>query len=480
MADEDGSGVQADDSPLRRHRPLLWLAALSVFMLTLDSTIVNTALPGMAVSLRQSPLNMQWVVVAYMLAIAVLIPASGWLVDRLGLRRVFLAAIVLFTLGSLLCALSPSLHLLVASRVAQGLGGALLLPLGRLVVMRVVPREHFLEALSFIAIPGLVGPVVGPVLGGWLVQALSWHWIFLINVPMGVAGWVAARRLLPEDVARHRRTHFDFVGYLMIACCMLSFSMALDGLSTLGFQRLTVMLLMFAGVVSLVVYGLHATRVRAPLYSPRLFRLQSFRIGVLGNLFARIGGGALPFMIPLLLQVVFGYPPSSAGMMLLPMGLASLGMKRAVTPLVRALGYRRVLVSNTLALGALIAVWAWMDAHTSPVLLLLALTAGGAASSLQFTCMNTVTLKDLRPREVSSGNSLHSMVQMLAMSFGVSVAASLLSVFRGWYAERMAEELATLRAFQASFICIGVMTACAAGIFWHLDSNDGRAGAART
>ena len=177
MADEDGSGVQADVSPLRRHRPLLWLAALSVFMLTLDSTIVNTALPGMAVSLRQSPLNMQWVVVAYMLAIAVLIPASGWLVDRLGLRRVFLAAIVLFTLGSLLCALSPSLHLLVASRVAQGLGGALLLPLGRLVVMRVVAREHFLEALSFIAIPGLVGPVVGPVLGGWLVQALSWHWI---------------------------------------------------------------------------------------------------------------------------------------------------------------------------------------------------------------------------------------------------------------------------------------------------------------
>ena len=480
MADEDGSGVQADDSPLRRHRPLLWLAALSVFMLTLDSTIVNTALPGMAVSLRQSPLNMQWVVVAYMLAIAVLIPASGWLVDRLGLRRVFLAAIALFTLGSLLCAISLSLHLLVASRVAQGLGGALLLPLGRLVVMRVVAREHFLEALSFIAIPGLVGPVVGPVLGGWLVQALSWHWIFLINVPMGVAGWVAARRLLPEDVVRHRRAHFDFVGYLMIACCMLSFSMALDGLSTLGFQRLTVMLLMFAGVVSLVVYGLHAMRVRAPLYSPRLFRLQSFRVGILGNLFARIGGGALPFMIPLLLQVVFGYSPSSAGMMLLPMGLASLAVKRAAPPLVRALGYRRVLVSNTLALGALIAVWAWMDAHTSPVLLLLALTAGGAASSLQFTCMNTVTLKDLRPREVSSGNSLHSMVQMLAMSFGVSVAASLLSVFRGWYAERMAEELATLRAFQASFICIGVMTACAAGIFWHLDRNDGRAGAAHT
>lgn len=479
MDNEADCAPRQDASPLRRHRPLLWLAALSVFMLTLDSTIVNTALPGMAVSLRQSPLNMQWVVVAYMLAIAVLIPASGWLVDRLGLRRVFLAAIVLFTLGSLLSALSPSLRLLVASRVAQGLGGALLLPLGRLVVMRVVAREHFLEALSFIAIPGLVGPVVGPVLGGWLVQALSWHWIFLINVPMGVAGWVAARRLLPQDEVRTRRTHFDVVGYLMIACCMLSFSVALDGLSTLGFQRLTVMLLMFAGVVSLVVYWLHAMRVRAPLYSPRLFRLQTFRVGVLGNLFARIGGGALPFMIPLLLQVAFGYSPSSAGMMLLPMGVASLGMKRAVTPLVRRFGYRRVLVGNTLALGALIAAWAGMRAHTPVALLLLMLVAGGAVSSLQFTCMNTVTLKDLRAREVSSGNSLHSMVhsmvQMLSMSFGVSVAASLLSVFRGWYAERMVEELAMLRAFQASFICIGAMTACAAGIFWHLDSNDGRA-----
>ena len=274
----------------RSDAALLWLVALGVFMQMLDSTIVNTALPSMAAGLGESPLRMQSVVIAYALTMAMLIPASGWLADRLGTKRVFLAAITLFTIGSTLCAYSHTLGQLVGSRVVQGIGGAMLLPVGRLAVLRSFPRGEFLRAMSFVTLPGLIGPLIGPTLGGWLVEIASWHWIFLINIPVGVIAVIATLRFMPD--ARSDVSRFDIAGYLMLSFSMVAISLSLDGLSELGLRHAAVLMLMIFGLASFVAYWLHATQVASPLFSLKLFDVPSYRVGILGNLFSRIGSGA--------------------------------------------------------------------------------------------------------------------------------------------------------------------------------------------
>ena len=444
---------------------LLWLVAVGFFMQTLDATIVNTALPAMAHSMGESPLRMQSVVVAYSLAMAMLIPASGWIADRFGARRVYLGAIVAFVLGSVLCALSARLDTLVAARVLQGLGGALLLPVGRLVVLRTFPREKFLQAMSFVAIPGLIGPLIGPTLGGWLVEVASWHWIFLINVPVGLAGCVATLRFMPHvpgaPVAR-----FDLAGYLMLAFGMVALSLGLDGLSGLGLRQASVLVLMVFGLASLVAYWLHAARKPDPLFSPHLFSVATLRIGLLGNLFARLGSSCMPFLIPLLLQVSMGYSPLRAGLMMLPVAIAGMSVKRVATPLITRLGYRRVLVGNTLAVGLTMASFGLASPEQPLWLRIVQLAAFGAVNSLQFTAMNTVTLKDLNQANASSGNSLLSMVQMVAMGMGVAAAGAALAAFTDVFGTGGGTQ--TLHAFQATFACMGLITVASAGIFAQL------------
>jgi len=450
-------------------KPLLWLVAVGFFMQTLDATIVNTALPAMARSLGESPLRMQSVVVAYSLAMAMLIPASGWVADRFGARRVFLSAIVLFVLGSVFCALAQNLSQLVAARVVQGLGGALLLPVGRLVVLRTFPREQFLQAMSFVAIPGLIGPLIGPTLGGWLVEVASWHWIFLINVPVGLAGCVATLRYMPGEAAPSM-PRFDLSGYLMLAFGMVALSLALDGLASLGLRQASVLVLMIFGLASLVAYWLHAARRPDPLFSPRLFSVDTLRIGLLGNLFSRLGSSCMPFLIPLLLQVTMGYSPLQAGLMMLPVAVAGMSMKRFTTPLITRFGYRQVLVVNTWLVGLTMASFG-LAAPTQPLWVhVVQLAAFGAVNSLQFTAMNTVTLKDLEHAMASSGNSLLSMVQMVAMGMGVAAAGAVLAAFTDFFQAGAASQ--TLHAFQATFACMGLITVASAGIFWQLSPQD--------
>ncbi|MBH1963322.1 MAG: multidrug transporter subunit MdtD [Comamonadaceae bacterium] len=458
-------------APTHSPRALLWLVAVGFFMQTLDSTIVNTALPTMARNLGESPLRMQSVVVAYALTMAALIPASGWLADRFGTQRVFFAAIVLFTLGSAACAASTQLDQLVAARVLQGAGGAMLLPVGRLTVLRGIPRDKFLDAMSFVAIPGLIGPLIGPTLGGWIVETLSWHWIFLINLPVGILGALATFRWMPNlrgsDLKR-----FDLSGYLLLTGSMLAISVAMDGLSSLGLRQATVLVLLLGGLAALAAYWLHALKHPAPLFSPRLFQVQSFRVGLLGNLFARIGSGAMPYLIPLTMQLSMGYSPSQAGMLMLPVALASMAMKRSTTRIIKKFGYRKVLAGNTLLLGVMIASFALMSPGQPLWLRILQMACFGAVNSMQFTAMNTVTLKDLDTARASSGNGMLSMVQMLSMSLGVTVAAALLALFQGWFATPDPRE--ALNAFRATFLCIGIVTAWTAWIFWQLGSESGK------
>ncbi|MFI5447459.1 multidrug transporter subunit MdtD [Polaromonas sp. UC242_47] len=446
-------------------RILLWLVAVGFFMQTLDATIVNTALPAMAKSFGESPLRMQSVVVAYSLTMAMLIPASGWVADRFGTRRVYVAAIALFVVGSVACALSGNLSQLVAARVVQGLGGALLLPVGRLAVLRAYPRERFLQAMSFIAIPGLVGPLIGPTLGGWLVEVATWHWVFLINIPVGLIGCVATVFYM-QDNPRPDTPRFDLAGYLLLAFGMVAVSLAVDGLSGLGLKQASVLVLLVFGMASLTAYWLHAAKRPDPLFSPQLFSIPTLSIGLLGNLFSRLGSSCMPFLVPLLLQLSLGYSPMQAGMMMVPVALSSMLVKRVTTPLITRYGYRRVLVTNTMLVGLTMASFAFVAPSQPLWLHILQLALFGAVNSMQFTAMNTVTLRDLDSSNASSGNSLLSMVQMLAMSMGVAAAGAVLAGFTGFFGSAQASQ--TLHAFQATFACMGLMTLASAGIFWQL------------
>ncbi|MDB5807386.1 MAG: drug resistance transporter, drug:H+ antiporter-2 family protein [Betaproteobacteria bacterium] len=445
---------------------LLGLVAVGFFMQTLDSTIVNTALPAMAASLGESPLRMQSVVISYSLTMAVLIPASGWLADRYGTKRIFLGAIVLFTIGSVLCAISTHLNQLVASRILQGAGGAMLLPVGRLALLRTFPRERLLQAMSVVSIPGLIGPLIGPTLGGWLVQIASWDWIFLVNVPVGIIGCIATYYYMP-DARNPEVGRFDFFGYLLLGFGMAMVSLALNGLSDLGLPHAAVMVLLIFGLACIVAYWLRASKQEHPLFSPALFKVSSFAIGLLGNLFARIGSGAMPFLIPLLLQLTLGYTPFQAGLMMLPVAAAGIASKGVVRQLIARFGYRTVLVANTVLVGLGIAEFALVSSSQPVWVHLVQLGLFGGVNSIQFTAMNTICLKDLDSDGASAGNSLLSMVQMLSISVGVMIASALLRAFAD-----LTHSASTLSAFHATFICMGLITSASGWIFWQLSPDE--------
>ncbi|MDA5488585.1 MFS transporter [Yersinia kristensenii] len=442
-------------------RAQLWIVAFGFFMQTLDTTIVNTALPSMAASLGENPLRMQSVIVSYVLTVAVMLPASGWLADKVGVKWVFFSAIILFTLGSLMCAQAGTLNELIASRVIQGIGGAMMVPVGRLTVMKIVPREQYMSAMAFVTLPGQIGPLVGPALGGFLVEYASWHWIFLINLPVGVVGAIATLWLMPNYTTRTRR--FDISGFVMLAIGMATLTLALDGHKGLGLPPLAIVGLVLCGIVALAGYWRHAKDNHSALFTLRLFNNKSYTLGLIGSMSARVGSGMLPFMTPVFLQIGLGFTPFHAGLMMIPMIIGSMGMKRVIVRVVNRFGYRRVLVSATLLL-AVVSLSLPMMALMGWILLLpVVLFFQGMLNALRFSTMNTFTLKDLPNRLASSGNSLLSMVMQLSMSLGVSTAGILLGVFA--HNQVVTNTPATHSAFLYSYICMAIIIALPALIF---------------
>ncbi|MFL9885698.1 DHA2 family efflux MFS transporter permease subunit [Paraburkholderia agricolaris] len=439
---------------------LLWIVAAGFFMQSLDTTIVNTALPSIARSLHVAPLAMQPIVVAYTLTMAMLTPASGWLADRFGTRRVYFAAILIFVLGSICCASAHTLGQLVLARVLQGLGGSMLLPIGRLAVLRSVSSEQYVSALAFISIAGQLGPIAGPTLGGWFVQAITWHWIFLINVPIGALGLYAVQRFLPTH-GETQAPPFDFVGCGLLSLCMIAFSLAVD--APVPSHRLAWSAGLFAlAVVSALAYIPHARRRNNPLFKLALFREPNFSVGLIGNLVCRIGSSAVPFLVPLLLQLQLGYTPLHSGLMMLPAALAGTLTKRWIAPLVRRYGYDTFLLVNTVIVGSSIVALALITRGTPLIVGIVILAVFGGANSMQFAAMNSVTLKGLSHEDAGSGNSLFSMVQMLAIGLGVSIGGGLVNLFSAQWGS-------AALGFRLSFVCVGVITLVSAWIFRHLD-----------
>ena len=397
-------------------------------MQMLDATILNMALPAIAESLDISPLRTHAVVIAYTLAAAMLIPASGWLADRFGTRPVFLWSLAVFTLGSLACAFSSTLEMLVAARVLQGVGGALMIPVGRLSVLRAFPREQLAKVLGFVIIPGLVGPLLGPTLGGLIVHYASWRWIFLINIPVGLLGMLLTRRCMPDYKDSGPPHRFDWPGYLLFILFILGVTLALEGPGEYPLPRSLQAALFLFGMISLLGYGLYSRKADDPLFSPALFTTRSFSVGIIGNLVSRFGTGAMPFLTPLLLQVGLGYSPVKAGLLMFPLAIGAMLGKSVVNGLINVMGYKWFLFTNTLLVSLILAVYSLIDAATPLACILALFLVAGLINSLQFTGMNTLTLVDLPDNRAGSGNSLLSSVMQLSMGMSVALAAAILNL----------------------------------------------------
>ena len=443
---------------------LPYVLAVALFMQILDATILNTSLPQMAEALGESPLKMQWAVISYALTLAIFIPISGFLADKYGTRKVFLSAIIIFSVGSLMCAASPTLDILIGSRVIQGIGGAMMTPVARLILVKSYPRNKLLTVMNFAVIPALIAPLVGPVLGGYIVQYFSWHWIFLINIPMGILGYVMGKKLVPDLFEDAK--HLDWAGFALFAAAACGFTLAVEFGSQTGRGLYGLILALIASVL-IGAYVWHAKRRQAPLFPLSLFSIRTFRIGIVGNLFTRLGISAVPFLLPLLLQVVFKYSPSQAGWLLAPIAIGAMGIKPWVSKIIQRYSYRKVLVVNTIVLGILIIILAQFNDPSYWIWYIPILIIMGACNSMQFSAMNTLTIGDLEGTQTSSGNSLMAVNQQLAIGFGIAFGAAVLNLLR----ERM--DLDMLMAFQTTYWVLGILTILSGLHFLRLKPNDG-------
>lgn len=443
-------------------RLLVLLVSIGFFMQGLDTTIINTALPAIALSLQEDPLRMHSVVVAYVLSVAVCIPLSGWLADRFGVRNTYFSAIIIFTLASIGCAVSNSLNELLLYRVLQGIGGALLLPVGRLAMLKIIPRTQFLAAMSLMSLAGLIGPLIGPTLGGWMVEYLSWQWVFLINLPIGLLGTLITFKAMPNvtepDVAK-----FDYAGFVMLVVAMVGLCLGIENFANPQYPLWWSLSLVAAGLLFSLIYAYHSHTHSNALFRSKLFKNRIYSIGILGNFFARLGGNSIPFLLPLMLQVAFGFEPFITGLLMIPTVLGSLASKPIIRKIIQHFGYRQVLLVNTLLVGLCIASFALTTADTPIWLRAIHFFIFGILNSLQFVSMNTLTLKDLSQQDASSGNSFLSMIMMLSMSIGVALAGTLVNMFSAYFG---AEQLDN--AFHLALICLGCLNIIAAYIFWHI------------
>ncbi len=453
-------------------RLLPWLVAVGFFMESLDTTILNTAVPAIAQALKVPPLSMKAVLASYTLSLAVFIPISGWMANRFGTRRVFASAIGIFTLGSFLCGLSSEIHVLVACRVLQGCGGAMMLPVGRLTMVRTFAKSELIGAMSLVAIPGLIGPMLGPLLGGLIIAYFHWSMIFFVNIPIGLCGLVLVYRHLP-NYREQRNYPLDIVGLVLFGSgvSLLSYVLEVFGETSLSGREILGLLAISAALLG--AYGLHTMRTPHPLLRLGLMRIRSFRVAMTGNLFTRLGIGGIPFLLPLLYQVGLGFTPIQSGLLIMPQALAAMTLKLTMPLILRRFGYRRVLIINTVTLGLMIFLFSTIEAATPVWAIVMMAFAYGFLTSLQYTSMNTLAYADVNERQASSASTIASTVQQMAVSFGVA-AASLAAAF--FVPDRMhSTEAEMIHGIHLALLVLGGLTIASTIVFNELRSGDGDA-----
>ncbi len=441
----------------RRTRLVALIVACALFMSNIDSTVIATALPTMARDFDADPVRMNVALTSYLLSLAICIPASGWMADRFGPRTVFRAAIVVFTLGSVLCGRADSLPFLVGARILQGAGGAMMVPVGRLVLLRTAKKSELVAAMAWLSAPALIGPIIGPPLGGFIVTYLSWRWVFDINVPIGLMGVVLVTLYVP-NIQEAARAKLDGRGLLLSGIAMAGL---LVGLETVGRGMVPTWVsgvLLAVGLFAALSYWWHATRHPAPLLDFTLFRIPTFMVSVLAGTLFRVGVGAVPFLLPLMLQLGFGKSAAESGLVTFASSAGAIVMKPAAMIALRRFGFRDTLLVNTVISALLLAICSAFRPTWPAAWIYLALLAGGFFRSLQFTAYNAIAYADIPRERMSAATSLYSTIQQVSLTTGVSVGAGVLelSMAVGGHANPL------LPDFSAGFVVIGLISALAA------------------
>ncbi len=428
------------------------IVACALFMENLDSTILSTALPTIAEDFGTSPIDLKLALTSYLLAIAIFIPASGWLADRFGARLIFCAAISVFTLGSILCGLSQSMTMLVFARIVQGIGGAMMVPVGRLVILRTVTKQELVGSLAWLTVPALIGPMIGPPVGGFIATNFDWPWIFWINVPVGILGLVLAILFIP-DVRDDRRSAFDAWGLLLVVVGLTAF---MAGSTTLGLGLIplpVVLALIVSGAAVLYAYVRYSRHRTDPILDLTLLRLPVFRQSVIGASLFRIGLGATPFLLPLLLQVGFGMTPLESGMVTFSASVGAIILKFAAPRILRRYGFRNVLLVNSVLASAFMLLPAFFTPATPALLMTTLLLIGGFFRSLHFTSLNALTFAEIEPERMSRATTLTSVLQQLTLSLGISVGAVVLELSVTFHGGTM-----EWTSFWPSFVAVGLIS----------------------
>jgi len=456
------------NSNVKRYLP--WVVATALFMEQLDSTIINTAIPSMALSLQVAPLSLKAVVTSYILSLAIGIPVSGWMADRFGTRRVFSSAVSVFTLSSILCGLSLNVPMLVAARILQGMGAAMMMPVGRLAIIRTYPKSELLMAMNFVIIPALIGPLLGPTVGGLIVHWLPWRMIFFINVPVGIAALLLIHRHMPDYRAEAARP-LDVTGLLLFGsgAALISWLLEIFGEHTI--DATSALLLLLLALSLLAGYGWHAQQTSYPLLRLTLFRVRTFRVSVVGGFLTRLGLGGLPFLLPLLYQLGLGLPAWQSGLLMMPATAAAMVMKLISGPILRRFGYRKILILNTLMIGTTIWMFSAVTAATPVYLIILLGLVQGFFNSLQFSSMNSMAYADIKDEDSSMASTMASSMQQMSMSFGLACG----SLVTAWYLGDLpqSDKMAVTSALHHAFLTLGCLTMISSLSFWTLHDTDG-------
>jgi len=451
--------------PLIRVTPLI--LAVALFMEQMDSTVIATSLPAIAVDIGTEPVALKLALTSYFVALAIFIPISGWMADRFGAKNIFRIAIFVFMLGSLACSFSYSLETFVISRFFQGIGSSMMTPVGRLLLVRSTPRNELVAAMGWLTVPGLIGPLTGPLIGGFLTTYLSWHWIFWINIPIGIAGILLAGRFLKVKDERNSRP-IDAVGFLLAS---VAFSGTVFGLSVISLPALPLIygyLTIAVGVVAGIFYLLHAQRTKYPLLDPRMFRQRLFRSSIIGGSIYRIGIGAVPFLLPLMLQLGFGLNPFQSGAITFVSAIGAIMSKFIAERVFAWFGFPHVLAVAGIIGGVLIAVQGTFTTTTWVPLIMAVLLVGGVLRSMFFTGSNALGYADISDEDASQATAIVAVAQQLSIAFGVAVAGAVLEISTRTHGGEL-----SLADFQIAFFVVGCVSALAGLVYLRLPAEAG-------
>jgi EmrB/QacA subfamily drug resistance transporter len=453
---------------MNKERLIPLIVATALFMENMDSTVIATSLPAIAADIGTSPLTLKLAITSYLLSLAVFIPASGWTADRFGARMVFSIAIAVFMVGSIGCALSSSVTDFVIARIVQGIGGAMMTPVGRLVLLRSIDKSALVNAMAWVTVPALIGPVIGPPLGGFITTFFSWHWIFLINIPIGLLGIFMAMRYI-DPIRSEDPERFDLYGLVLsgVGLAGIAFGLSVAGLNLLPWT--IVAALIGIGAVSMTLYVIHARKTTSPALDFGLLRLPTMRASIIGGFMFRLGIGALPFLLPLQMQVGFGLSPFQSGMVTFGSAVGAMGMKTLAARIIRTFGFRNMMTVNAVASSVFLAACALFTITTPLLLILIILIVGGFFRSLQFTSINTVAYAEVEPAQMSRATTLVSVNQQLAVSAGVAVGA--FSVETTMALRHIPELTATV--FAPAFLVVSVISAASCYFFWQMPDDAG-------